>query len=107
MPNQIAELIKEVLETDYVKAVFDELGGPIPVDPPKPELPPLDRIDDKNPKALTAQEQKKVKDFLKVNKHDSVKAGKLDISTDVKVRDAMLTVHGVTAEQYRAAGGSA
>jgi len=64
-----------------------------------------DRIDDKNPRALSAQEQKAVRDFLKANGHSVARVNALDISTDVKKRDAMLTVHGVTREQYRIAGG--
>ena len=63
------------------------------------------RIDDKNPKALTAQAQKKVKDFLLIHGHNAAKVNGLDVATDAKLKDAMLAVHNVKPSEYRVVGG--
>ena len=68
--------------------------------------PKANAIDKSNPKPKSAKEQKDCRDFLKLHKHDAVKVDKEKFTTDIEMRDSLLKLHGVDAEQYRAVGGS-
>lgn len=53
---------------------------------------------------LNAVRKKKIKDFLKdKGKHAGAKVDALKLTDDDVLRDEMLKLHGVTAEEYRRA----
>ncbi len=56
-------------------------------------------------KPITAAKQKKVKDFLKAHNHAASKIDKADFTDTSKMKVSMCDLHGVTTEQYQAAGG--
>ncbi len=56
-------------------------------------------------KPVTAAKQKKFKDWLKSKGHNASKVNAADFTDTSKLKAAMCDLHGVSIEQYKAAGG--
>lgn len=55
------------------------------------------------PKPIKSSDQKKIRDWFKTHGHDKTKIDSKKITTDEELKQTVLELHGVTAEQLEQA----